>query len=321
MRPLAALLVVTAILLGAPPGGGDEADGSVAPVDERTAAPAADSAPQGAAHADAAVAPSQGTAETDAPDSPLRGPRATETSSAPTIVQRDFDGRLRRMEGEPEVAALRALDLTAEQRERLDAIVSRRIAAFDAIVAAHVLELQHAFAALGRFESLTSGAERWQAMHEVSRAWAVFAPWRERGSAIDELGDALAPQQQREARRMAHAFRSSLIAERAADLGVPPGSPQVQAHVRLEMFGRLLEESFARQSRAGEDSLEQLTKALALTPEQSERARAIFGRLYEKEAAREATHWDRFAAISEFMRELAPHQRARAWRFLREQGN
>lgn len=250
----------------------------------------------------------------------LRGPSAAEPTGRRSIVQQDFNGRLEPIEGEIEVAALRALDLDEAQRDHLDAIVSRRIDAFDALVQRHALELQRGVAALQRMESLSSAADRWEALHEISKAWEAFAPWRARGSAIDEMGDLITGAQRREAQRIAAAYRAALTAERARDLGLQPDSPRVRAHVRLEIFGRLLEQSFMRLARSGEDALEALARALDLSPEQVERARAIFSRLHEMEAAREATPWDRFSAVSEFMRELTPDQRKKAWRFLRAQG-
>lgn len=245
----------------------------------------------------------------------LRGPSAARSVRPPrTIVERTFDGRVAPLEGEIEVAALRALDLSPEQRETLDAIVSRRITFFDALVVERWRDLEQGFAALGQIEAAASAGDRFAAISTFAHAWEAFRPWRERGTAIDEMAEHLSPAQRNAARRLVSERHRATVAERATDLGLERSHGQLQAHVRIERFGQLLQESFERQARGGEADLERAVKALRLTPDQTERARAIFGRLAEKQLRGEAGHWDRFSAISDFMRELTPVQRARAWR-------
>lgn len=285
-------------------------------------APNARSAPDVPARIDEAPAAADISGRRDASGADLlRGPSAAPPAHPPrTIVERSFDGRIAPIEGEVEVAALRALDLSPEQRETLDAIVSRRITFFDSLVVERWRDLEQGFAALGQIESAANAPERFAAISTFAYAWDAFTPWRDRGTAIDEMAEHLSPAQQRSARRLVLERHRAVVAERAADLGLARSHGQVQAHVRLERFGQLLQESFERQARGGEADLERAVKALQLTPDQTERARAIFGRLAEKQLRGEASHWDRFRAISDFMRELSPAQRARAWRYALRNG-
>ncbi|MBM4113642.1 MAG: hypothetical protein FJ253_09805 [Phycisphaerae bacterium] len=244
----------------------------------------------------------------------------TAATVEPTILQRDFNGRVRVLDDEPEVAALRLLLVDPELRSALDSITTRRISDFDELVRSHVPELLQGVAALQRLEAAASAGERLAAIGSFSHAWLAFAPWRDRGSAIDEMGDRLDDSTRRIAQRLVGRYRSALLVERAADLGVPARNPQAILTVRLESFARMVEQSFERQTRSGEQDFDRFVKALDLTPAQTERARVIFGALYEKEVARTATGWDRFKAITDFMEELPARQRARAWKFLRAEG-
>lgn len=234
-----------------------------------------------------------------------------------TIVERSFEGRIVPIEGEVEAAALRALPLTEAQRRTVDAVVSRRIEHFDALVRAHLLELERAATALGRLEHAESGGERWAAIADCTAAWSAFQPWRDRGTIVDEVGDAIPIAYAERARRLAHDYRAAIARERAAELSLHAAHPQIQAQTRLESFGALVQASFERQQRGGEADLERFVREVQLTPEQTERARTIFGDLALREMRREATAWDRIRAFSSLMQELTPKQRARAWRLIR----
>lgn len=252
------------------------------------------------------------------PEQPsLRGPSAMAPVAPPSIVVRSFEGRITLIDGEPEAAALRALPLDAAQRDALDGIMARRIAFFDELVRTHLPELERAAAALGQLEHAKSGAERWAAISTFASAWNTFGPWRERGSVIDEAAEAIPESLRRQAQRMTSKYRAAIALERAADLGLTAANPQVQAHVRLEAFAALLQASFERQQRSGDQDLERLAREVGLTPEQTELARALFMELALKEMRQEVKGWDRFAALSSFMRELTPEQRVKAWRFIR----
>jgi hypothetical protein len=247
----------------------------------------------------------------------LQGPAVTASAAPATILVRSFDGRVTPVEGEPEAAALRALPLDAKQRDALDGVMARRIAFFDELVRTNLLELEQGAAALGRLEHAKSASERWSAIATFASAWKAFGPWRDRGSVIDEVATEFPESLRHQAQRMAAQYRAALAAERAADLGLPVTHGQVQAHVRLEAFAALVQASFERQQRSGEQDLERLAREVGLTPEQTERARAIFMDLALKELRHEAKGWDRFATLSAFMRELTPEQRVRAWRAIR----
>ena len=66
----------------------------------------------------------------------LRGPTISTKSSAAkqSIVERDFDGRVKKLDEPPALAALRVLELTPEERAATEKVVSDRAAALDAIV-------------------------------------------------------------------------------------------------------------------------------------------------------------------------------------------
>jgi len=249
----------------------------------------------------------------------LRGPTVSAHTSAATIVVRTFEGRIVPVEGEPEAAALRVLSLDDAQREAVAAIVARRISFFDELVRTHLPELERGIAGLGRIEHAKNGSQRWAAISEFARAWEAFAPWRERGTVIDEASELIPESMRRRAQRMSLQYHAALTKERASDLGLKSSTPQVQVQVRLESFGAMVQAAFDRMQRSGDADFERLSRELRLTPEQTERARTLFSDLALRELRREATGWHRFQAFSEFMSELAPEQRARAWRYIRRE--
>jgi len=120
-----------------------------------------------------------------------------------------------------------------------------------------------------------------------------------------------------------------VVRERAADLGLATGhaqsraqvQAQVRVQVRLEEFGAMVQAAFERQQRQGDDDLERAARAIGLSPEQTERARAIFGELALKDLRRESKAWDRLRAFSDLMVELTPDQRRRLWRYIRRESD
>lgn len=56
----------------------------------------------------------------------LGGPVVTERAGKPSLVKRDMEGRLERLEGRPEIAALELLNLTAGERAEADKMLAER---------------------------------------------------------------------------------------------------------------------------------------------------------------------------------------------------
>ncbi|MFO0894093.1 MAG: hypothetical protein U0574_03945 [Phycisphaerales bacterium] len=253
---------------------------------------------------------------------PLAGPRVAPAAApaAPSLITHDFQGRLQLVEGEPEQRALELLPLTPAETRALERVALRRMSDFDRLVKSHAGELIAAVGALQSMDGNAGGGPSLQALGHLMAAWEAFAPWRERGSVIDELGDAIAPERAAQARAMSAAYARAVARDVARESGMRPAAPQVQARVRLEAFGRLVQAAFERMERQGQDELARATEALSLTPDQVEKAKVIFGSLAQMELRREATGWDRFKAFSEFMASLTPEQRTRAWRFIRRGG-
>ena len=94
----------------------------------------------------AAHATHAGQPESD-PAQLLSGPKVTQSTTAATLVQRDFNGRLERIETRPEAAAIALLALTDEERAAVDAFLVQRAAAVTAALFEHMdlfLEIQSA---------------------------------------------------------------------------------------------------------------------------------------------------------------------------------
>ncbi|MEM1166868.1 MAG: hypothetical protein AAGI30_11325 [Planctomycetota bacterium] len=140
-----------------------------------------------------ADAPPDTSAETSAPDpNILAGPEVDETISDPdrlTLIKRDFDGSIERIQGMHEVAALDLFELTDTVRTAIDDTLAERGATADRLAIDHIALLDQIRGAMQqRPQSQAERRERMQLFRDFRDA---MEPLLDRGTMRDEIAGLL----------------------------------------------------------------------------------------------------------------------------------
>lgn len=220
---------------------------------------------------------------------PLAGPKvneqpreksATEMMAPRTLVERDFEGKLRRLETSPAIAALELLSLTDDERKATQKIIDERNMLMDELVQDHLKEITQL---AGAFQS----GDRAAGMKLLKPLIEDSVELRARGKLVDELAGVLEESNAKELQRLTTEYTRALVSERMKD-----GNPQQPGKKlsRLEAGGyeylagigqeikRSYERVFALQARDFDD----LLAKLSLSPEQESKIRGMVTDLVQK---------------------------------------
>lgn len=222
--------------------------------------------------------PDPGAATPDRPEQPpaLAGPKVQTAERPRSLVERDFAGRLKRLEVDPAQAALALLDLSAEEKAAADRILNERALIMDGVVTENlrqVVEMAQAFQARDTVAGLALAADLYK------KAGAFV----ERGRLVDELAAVLSEDHASELRRLTQDYWRAAIDESAQEPG-PNGRPRGRmgalTHERLVALGNEVRLSFERTVAARGRELEDLLKTLNVTPEQESKIRGVIEETY-----------------------------------------
>jgi hypothetical protein len=257
----------------------------------------------GAAHAvDAARSP----LPSDQP-APLAGPRVAvlrEPGARPTsLVETGINGRLRRLEEPPEIAALALLDLTPAERERADRVIGARARALELLIADNLLllnELDVAGKAGDQRGALLAGLVVAQKLR----------PLIEAGDPRDALAAALEPATRERYLALLAEYDRAIIADRLMDRkpdGTLPSRFEVIVAQRGESFGREAEAAFRRAEASGDIAARYVLQDVTLTPAQERRVRELLG-IYQERVAMGATQKQQEEVFVGLLATLTPAQ-------------
>lgn len=246
----------------------------------------------------------------------LRGPTLTKHPDRPerSIVQRDFQGRLKKLEENPAMVGLGKLSLSAEEKKQVEKVIGDRAAALDMIVRDNlklIIELAQA-----KQSGDAEATNRFQAQ-VLERA----SPYFKRGTLMNEVRPALSEEHAAELKRMVDEYNTVAAEERMAD---PMSGPK-----KDNKFGALLAqgfEGFAAEARAsyerviggGGKEFESLIKLLQLTAEQESRIRQRAGDLFQKTYGK-PTKRQQFGLFMDIYAELDVEQRHRLAEYIGEE--
>lgn len=214
-------------------------------------------------------------ADTAAPPA-LSGPRVENPDRPKSLVERDFAGKLKRLEVDPAQAALPLLDLNAEEKAATEKILNERAAIMDTIVTDNlreVVEMSQAFAARDAAAGLRLAGELFR------KSGALV----DRGRLVDELAGVLTEANAAELHRLTNEYLRAAIEESAQQNGVngrPRGRQGAVAYERLAGWGNEIRLAFERTIVARGRELEDLLKQLGATPEQESKIRAVIEETY-----------------------------------------
>lgn len=244
--------------------------------------------------------------------SPLAGPSVAAAAPAkPTLIQRNFAGKLVRLEVPPAEAAVQALELDPPTREKVDAILLARSAILDQIVADN-LQL------LAKLQGARELTDKTQARETVQELFEKSEPLRARGKLIDELSDVLTTEQSAQVRSMTEDYVRAAIAERVADkTGGKDLSFREKGRVQREatreetvaMIGHEIRRAYDRTIGQRSTDFDKLLKDFNVTPEQESKIRKIvqdnFTATYGKPTPQQRTKafWDVYAVLDQSQRE------------------
>lgn len=283
----------------------------------------------------AAPAAAQSSPKPATPD-PLSGPAVDDENAGPTIVERTFDGNLKRLEIRPEEAALAKLNLTPEERTAADAVLSERAKTLDAIVREHIdlLVRQQAARAGGNNDEIAKVNKEFR---------EAMRPLASRGGLGAELAATLEEPNARRYNRMVREYYAALLSQSRKEMPegdpVPDGmmdgdvmrddtmapksvkaKPEPRraeaARQLLEVFGQEVRRSYDRIAAEGQSRLDDVVKRLALDTEQEARVRAIATEFAQKSLLN-PTPAQRAEVFRKVLAELTPEQRAKALNMLR----
>lgn len=215
--------------------------------------------------------------ETPAPADPLAGPTVIDSKDIrPSLVQSDFDGRIKLVDGSPEEAALKLLKLDDEQSRAANAVFAERARLLDEFVADNLLLLGQMDTADKAGDKKTQGALIVKALQELR-------PVLDKGKLEDRIAESLPPDRQPEYRALLKEYWGAIVKDRRekaqpdpAKNGKKPGRIEILAQAKLETFGKEIERSFQRIEQSGELAFRYIFKGITLTPEQRGKIRELF---------------------------------------------
>ncbi|HMN40590.1 MAG TPA: hypothetical protein PKE29_07060 [Phycisphaerales bacterium] len=210
----------------------------------------------------------------------LRGPTVSRSPNRPehSIVERDFNGRLRKSEEHPVLLALARLDLTPEQKAAADKVLAERGATLDTIVRDN-LRLLVEYAQAKQSDDAPALAKLQPEILEKVR------PFLKRGTMLSELVPVLPEDKLAELRRMLDEYNAVAAQDRAADSMTGKDKPNRLGAMLaggFENFGAEARASYERVVGAAGKDFENLIKMLVLTPEQESKVRQKVGDLFQK---------------------------------------
>ncbi len=206
----------------------------------------------------------------------LAGPKVKTGEGRKSLVEREFGGRLRRLDVDPAQATLGLLDLSAEEKAATRTVLEERAAIMDKLVTNNlreVAEMANAFQA----RQMTEGLRLLKELFDKAE------DWRARGRLEDELAAKLGESNAAELRRMTREYMDAALAESAAEPGLngkPRGRLGALVHERLTTLGHEIRQSYERTIGAGAKDVEALLKRLAVSPEQESTIRAVIEETY-----------------------------------------
>lgn len=235
----------------------------------------------------------------------LSGPTIDATSKAPmTLVERNFDGKLRRLEISAEEAALEHLTLSDDEKKLTAAILIERAAILDGVVGKNtdlLIRLQ------GLRESRTPDGVA--ALRQMA---AKLEPLRKRGRLRDEIASVLEIENQKRFITMVDEYHAAVIADTLAELRKDkPDATIAEAtgRERLLSLGHEIRRSYERTLAEKTGKLEEIITLLKLDEAQEAKVRALALEFGQQSMGR-PTQAQIMRLVGDISRELNTEQRA-----------
>jgi hypothetical protein len=214
------------------------------------------------------IAPAQQPAPSE---SPLQGPRVAEPDAKPTLVERDFAGKLKRLEVSPEEAALALLKLDSGAASKTQSILNERAAILDKIVLDN-LDL------VVQIHNSRAGGDKRAQLKLLAELMTALKPLTDRGTLSEEIVAALSLDQSVTFKALVREYNQAASAETQAEsraAGERLTVRQISARENLIVLGTDIKRSYERQISSKTAEFEQIMAQLDLVPEQESKIRGM----------------------------------------------
>jgi len=214
----------------------------------------------------------------------LGGPHVSATARngpATPLVELDFQGRLKRLDEQPVVAAVKTLKLDPATRAAVDAVITERVAATDALVLDNInllVELTSAGAAA------KNGSDKDQAALAplLMKAATLLGTLNARGTLEMRVRAKLPPKDRAALDGLIRGYFDAVAADGVVDDGVvvrPGNRVECAIAENFRLVGKDIEASFQRILGQGDKEFEKILASLELRPEQEGAIRLMFEKL------------------------------------------
>lgn len=255
----------------------------------------------------AAAATSTAQIEPPATQSPLAGPSVDATKAKASLVERDYAGKVRRLEIPAEEAAIGLLGLSEMDRAKADEVIRERAAALDKVVIENV--------------DLLLAMQTARASGDVIRQREVIQQFkskleglRSRGKPVEEIAAALPEATRDEYQRLVKEYHRAVydeLAEEAKSRGDRARPREIIARQMAQAIGAEIKRSYERQIGSRTQEFEQAIAKLDLSPEQEAEIRRMVT-LWAQETKLNATPEQRREIVEKVLAKLTPTQRRAA---------
>jgi hypothetical protein len=196
----------------------------------------------------------------------LAGPIVPDSRSS-SLVQRDFNGQLVKLELFPAHAALRFLELDGDSRAKVERILTERAAILDTAVRDH-------FDLLIELFSAGQAGDQPETIRIAIAFTQKIKPLIARGALESELAKVIPQSQAQRLAGLVREYYDALIAEAGTnEKGKPKTRFEVVAGETLRLWSEQIRLSFERQIVGGDLFFERIIRQLKLRPEQEDRVR------------------------------------------------
>ncbi len=248
-------------------------------------------------------------------DALLGGPPVEVEAATPTLVERDYEGKLRELDVRAEVAAIGLLGLTDAEREDVDALIQQRAALADQVVFENlelIVQLQSVMNAGEPGQRGRGGGAGRELFMQMIEA---LAPMRAQEPLVDHLADALPASVHGQYRAIVAEWYEAQASEASGD---------ARERRRGRMGGRLgamrteLRAAYERGVADRTQRIDDLIARLDLTPEQEGEVRRMITDFTQKTGG-EPTEAQRAELFRQILGTLGPEQRRKALESIRRE--
>jgi hypothetical protein len=230
-----------------------------------------------------------------------------------TLVERDADGKIKRLDVAPAEAAVRLVNLGGEARAQVDKILAERAAMMDKLVAENLREVIEIAGA-------AQAGNREEAGRKMRELAPIAAPLRGRGMLGAELARVLPEAPAGEVRRMVEEYTEAVTAEEKQAAEARGETFDARAARRAEMIrlvGAEMRRAYERVVQQRAQDFDKLLATLGLTPEQEGAVRKIVSDDFTANYGK-STPEQRAKVFGEVWKLLSSEQRRKVMEHMRE---